>query len=272
MFRYMLAVYLQDRLPGFEIVGFKMPEWDLVASIDWPAWSAPFRLPPGHKIDIEGALRAVAEGGGSDGIDIHAFAQRLEYFGHNLDRFRRLFHSDIAGEPVSDDEIVVNIRTGDILTGAHPHYLPLPLDFYRRLLMSTGLRPVFVGQINEPNWYNDALREVFPYGRFLTGQGGIRDFQTVRHARHKVIAISSFSWLAAWLSGEDSIIYYPMAGLLNPRQRGDVDLCSVEDRRFRFFQFPVHRYSGSEADRDTLLTGEWDIQGPGRYLEVADRA
>ncbi|EGF92703.1 hypothetical protein ABI_11400 [Asticcacaulis biprosthecium C19] len=259
MFRYMLAVYLGNRLPGFEICGCNMPEWGLVDVIDRPDWQAPFRLPYGHKVDIDGALRGVAPGGGHDGLNIDAFAQRMEYFGHDLDRFRRIFHSDETGTPVGDDEIVVNVRTGDILAGIHPDYYPLPLDVYRHILNVTGLRPVFVGQVEAGNWYTDALRAAFPSGRFVGGQGALADFQTVRHARHKIIAISTFSWLAAWLSKDDAVIHYPVAGFLNPVQRGDVDLLPIDDPRYRLHLFPVHRYTASPEDQAAMTEGIWDI-------------
>jgi hypothetical protein len=251
MFRYMLAQHLADQVPGANIVGYHMPAWGLCSTVETPPWRMPFVLPARHRLDIPEALHRL-ETGQNDGLDIHAYAQRLEYFGDNLERFRKVFDAPVAGSRIDDDEIAVNIRAGDILAGIHPDYFPLPISFYRSLLPALGLRPVFVGQLDD-SWYGRALREAFPEARFLTHATACEDFQTLRHARHKVLAISTFSWLAGWLSAPDSIIHYPLAGLLNPRQRPQINLAPRHDARYQFYDFPLWRYGGHAEEIAELL-------------------
>jgi hypothetical protein len=254
MFRYMLAQHITDQVPCARIIGYQMPEWGLCSPADTPEWHAPFELPPRHRINVCEAVHRLTTGH-NDGIDIRAYAQRLEYFGHDLDRFRDVFYSSLTGSPLADDEIAVNVRAADILAGIHPDYFPMPVSFYVHLLGQLPLRPVFIGQLDDC-WYTEALRQTFPGARFLTHDSAIEDFQTLRHARHKVLAISTFSWLAGWLSRPDCVIHYPLAGLLNPLQRPQIDLAPVGDARYRFYRFPVWRYSGNEIDIRTLLSTE----------------
>ena len=75
----------------------------------------------------------------------------------------------------------------------------IPPDFYEALLAETGLAPVFMGQI-EDTPYLRTLRTRFPKARFLPSLGAAMDFARIRAARFIVPSISTFSWLAAWLS------------------------------------------------------------------------
>ena len=137
-----------------------------------------------------------------------------------------------------DDEILINIRAGDIARGFAHHYPLMPLQFYADMVRGTGLKPVFIGQL-EPGPYIDALRERFPEGEFIASQGPFRDFETIRQARNIVPAISTFSLAAAWLS-EAHTIYLPLNGFLNPAHLREIDLLPLHDHRYRFFQFPMN--------------------------------
>lgn len=115
--------------------------------------------------------------------------------------------------------------------------------------VETGLKPVFTGQTG-PSFYADALRRSFPEARFLRGNSWLDDFQTTRNAHNIVVSVSSFVWLAAWLSQTARRIYVPQLGLLNPEQRPDVDLVPRHDERFIHERFPVEKYT---ASREQLL-------------------
>lgn len=250
MVRYMLAQRIAAELGGWPVVGHQMPEWGLVSDQPDQPQGRGFSTGRAHRQDVAGiARRALAEQ--VDHVLVESFGQRLEYFADQRARFAALFAGP-PGNPIADDELAINIRTGDIVDGYHPDYTPLPLAFYHRLVFETGLRPVFVGQLQD-NWYNRALRAQFPQARFLSG-GVIEDFQTVRGARHVVPAISSFSWLAAWLSDRAEVIHLPVAGLFNPLQRGDIDLLPRDDPRWRFHLFVPGRYEGADGQKAILAS------------------
>jgi len=66
------------------------------------------------------------------------------------------------------------------------------------------------------------------------------DFETIRQSRNVVIGVSTYSWLAAWLSQSLDNIYLTVSGLFNPIQKPSVDLLPFGDPRFKFFLFPIN--------------------------------
>src|SRR5690606_22869043 len=143
--------------------------------------------------------------------------------------------------PTSRSEFVINVRAAETLRGKHPDIMPLPVSYYQRLEMNTVLSPLFFGQVDN-DVYAAAIRAVIPDARVVKSSHWIEDFQTVRNATNIAVAVSTFSWLAAWLSTSATTIHLPVAGIFNPQQRGDIDLLPKNDDRYIFHNFPVERY------------------------------
>lgn len=241
MFRYMFACHLRSRIENIDIAGVNLPEWGLVSEEQEIPYGNSIATGPVHVVNID---KIVANANSSDVVwlDIDCFAMRLEYFAYNRQWFKKIFSSG-SGKEVADDEIAIHIRTGDILDGIHPDYTPIPISCYQDIVRNTGLKPVFIGQVGR-NWYTDALREQFPSARFLCNDI-LTDFQTIRQAKNIMIAVSSFSWLAAFLSSSARQIHMPLAGFLNPKQRPDVNLVPMMDERYSFHAFPSEQYTAS---------------------------
>ena len=113
-----------------------------------------------------------------------------------------------------------------------------PVEFYAELVERTGLRPVFVGQTAR-NAYTLRLRERFPNAEFLASAGPMRDFDMIRQSKNIAVGVSTFSWLAAWLSHADNI-FMTVSGLLNPMQAIRNDLLPLGDSRYHFWLFPLN--------------------------------
>ena len=79
----------------------------------------------------------------------------------------------------------------------------------------------------------------FPQAEFRPSAGALADFELIRRSANIVLSVSTFSWLAAWLSAA-SLIVAPMTGFLNPFQDRDVDLVPVDDPRYRWVLFPIN--------------------------------
>ena len=234
MIQYLAALALASRVPGSRVVQVHLPEW----GIQIPP------VPPGDDrmevvttpaIELD-RLAADLRAGTLDRVDVRTYAQRLGNFLPHA-AYRRLFPGP-ALQGTGAGELLCNIRQGDILDARHPDYVLLPIDFYADLVAQTGLSPVFMGQL-EDSPYARALRARFPAARFLPSQGAVADFTFIRASRHVVPAISTFSWLAAWLSDAESI-HLPVLGLFNPAQARSTDLVPLDDPRYRFFAFPHH--------------------------------
>lgn len=252
VFRLMAAKKIRDQLEQSEMFGFSIPEF----GIDYNRGRAPnFQNPiiTGHKhqIDINSIIYRLKTGA-NDGLVFDCYVQRLEYFFESRSKFQSMLSSKETGYPTESDDLVINVRSGEIIDGLHPDYMPVPIFYYVNLLRETGLSPVFVGQL-ERNWYTDALRSNFPMAKFISSNSWIYDFQTIRNSKNIVISISSFAWISAWLSERSEKIYIPALGLLNPDQRPDIDLLPINDERYIIDRFPILKYTGSHEQRSAIL-------------------
>jgi hypothetical protein len=241
------SFFVAQRLGADGPHGVSIPELGLDTGDSLPGGRS---LPlTGHRVDLD-SLDMALDVGRYDSVSVQGLGMRVEYLVWGRTRLESLspLLRDLRGHPVADDEIVIHLRLGDALEGAHKDYYPLPLDFYRKICSETGKTPVFVGQLESGGSYLDQVMTAFPEARFVGGTMK-EDWDTLRQARHKVLSISSFSWTAAWLGSDAGSIHMPLAGFFNPIQRGDVDLRPRDDGRFRFYWFhPMLRYRKTGLD------------------------
>jgi hypothetical protein len=173
-------------------------------------------------------------------VEWKGFGQRMENF-LSPERYRPVFVSPFS-VPMGfgTDTLVCPVRAEDILHGPSLDYVLTPVEFYRDVIDMTGLRPVFIGQTHA-NAYMDRIRAEFPNALVREPQADpLVDFETIRQSRHVVVGVSTYSWLAAWLSSSVESIYMAVSGLFNPMQKPSVDLLPFGDKRFRFFLFPIN--------------------------------
>ena len=252
--QYMLAVALQAGLGDCQIFGARLPEW----GIDTPpvpdirkSFSVAVN---GHVFPMPLVMWLAAELPDFD-IDINYMPSRMAYFRDHLATYRALLRPQ---RPYRDgygaDRLVMHVRAGDVLQGVHPNYFPLPLSWYRELVDGRGLRPVFVGQLGDAV-HAPALRAAFPEAEFVGHDDPMADFHILRTSVHVVPAISTFSWLAAWLSERAETVTLPVAGMFHPGARPQIDLLPIGDARYRFALSSRHRWGGSAAELAELLTG-----------------
>ncbi len=236
MIQFMVAKALAARVPNAVLAQIPLEEWGL----QQPPWPHP--LPrtaivtePG--VDLPG-LAAALNDGRLDCVDIRTYGQRIENF-LPPEAYRPLFTAaGASAEGAGPHELLCNIRQGDILDAHHEDYVLVPIDFYAELVQTTGLQPVFIGQL-EQSPYADALKTRFPDARFIPSRGAIADFHFIRNSHNIVLCVSTFSWLAAWLSHARNI-FMPVLGVLHPLQSRSVNLLPLDDPRFQFYLFPFH--------------------------------
>lgn len=236
MMQLMLAIELRNRIsPETLILGLDLPEWGL-------------RTPPaapggnGRTLTLSGAsfnLDRIAHAVRTDLFDtviIRGWGMRLDYYRSPKD-FAGLFRSPEGPCYIADeDEILLHVRAEDVLSGYHSRYFPMPIAYYRRVVDASGLRPVFIGQLQDSR-YSDAIRARFPEAKFLPPASAVSDFQSLRNARHLAISVSSFSWLAAWLSQTAVSVHMPLSGIFTPDHSATM-LLPVDNPRYRFYNPP----------------------------------
>ena len=243
MFQYMFSHMLAKRIPGGYVCDAEVPEWS-IARVKPPLfWKyRTLRVDGYHRFDPDGIVAAFREQRARS-IRFKGFAHRLEYY--DRAEVSGLFDGRAIEAPVyGDDFLVVNVRAGEILDGFHRNYCPMPFGFFESLIRDSGRKPVFVGQIHDDNDYCRRLRQRFPDAAFTPKTSPLTDFETLRRSSHVVAAVSSFSWLACWLSSAQTI-HLPVVGIFDPRQRPDINLLPLDDARYRFHQFVMGDWTGS---------------------------
>lgn len=257
MMKYMVARNLKAKNPTLRLSNFEMEMWNI--------HHPPIVENEGDRIAVLGEeqhldfqrLSYLISNGLFHRFNWLDYGQRMEYF-PTLDECRMMFsRPDVAGQAIDDDCILCPVRAGEILGAIHPGYTVIPIDFYSEIAETTGLKPVFMGQIDD-NAYIAGLKARFPNSKFIPHMGALEDFQTIRRARHIAIPVSTFAWLAAWLSHAETIVY-PVFGMLNPQIFSSHDLSPVGDVRYRFYQFPRQDAVPFEKlfDAHLQIKGQW---------------
>jgi hypothetical protein len=248
MLVYMVAQALARKLGRAAVFNVDLPEWGLNFDRELhhrlmanKAQCCVFADADGTTLE-EMVARAVA--GNANSVVLQGFFQRY-WLLREVEFYRELFtRQPLDIEPFADDELVINIRAGELLGGATSWYPLVPPYFYKILVDRTGLRPVLLGQIDDSLYVQEIMR-LFPGARVLPSAGPMVDFNRLRHARHLCVAVSTFSWAAAWLS-EAAQIHYPVLGFMHPfcmthgwDGGGGVDLTPAGDARYLYHLFPI---------------------------------
>lgn len=182
---------------------------------------------------------------GATAVVFRGFFQRYQLY-EKAEFYRDLVFKkrplDIS--PFDENDLVINIRAGEILGGGVSWYPLVPVNFYKNLISRTKCNPVFVGQIQDCEYVRE-IQKAFPGARMISSGGAITDFNRLLHAKRICITVSTFSWLAAWLSNAAEI-HYPLLGFLHPfclpkgtSGNGGIDLTPLGDPRYRYHLFPI---------------------------------
>jgi hypothetical protein len=238
MIQYMVARSFVDRVGDCRISNVSLPAW----GIHHPGVDCPGPVALEHRpqhIDLP-ALAEQMRAGRIRRIEWSGYGQRMENF-LRRERYETVFVSPFdRAMGYGPEYLVCPVRAEDILHGGTLDYVLTPVEFYRDVVDMTSLTPVFIGQTHS-NAYTDRIRAAFPSAIFRAPQDDpLVDFETIRQSRHVVVGVSTYSWLAAWIS--DTVESIPMAvsGLFHPRQNRAVDLLPFGDDRFRFYLFPIN--------------------------------
>ncbi|WP_189363193.1 alpha-1,2-fucosyltransferase [Mesorhizobium sp. M4A.F.Ca.ET.022.05.2.1] len=253
MFQYMFSHVLAGRIPGGYVCNADLPEWSIAKLRPPLVWRyRALRVEGYHRYDLDTIAAAFREKRARS-ILFKGFAQRLGYY----DRMEvsGFFDGRAVDAPTYGDEfLVIHVRAGDILDGSHRNYCPMPFAFFETLSRDSGRKPVFVGQVHDDNDYCRRLRQRFPDAAFAPKASPLTDFETLRRASHVVASVGSFAWLACWLSSARTI-HLPVAGILDPAIRPDIDLLPPGDARYRFHKLDIGDWTAS-AERLAAFYGD----------------
>jgi|SRR6185312_7708192 len=255
MIQYMAALKFWSLVPECRISNVRLPDW----GIDHPPIDSegPVEIKR-SELDMDFAGWASRMRAGSmRRLVFSCFGQRMECF-LRPEVYQFIFQPPFK-HPVGFDEryLVCHVRAGEVLDGHASNYTLTPVEFFADLVEETGLIPVFMGQTTE-NAYTTRLRERFPTAIFRPTREVLVDFETIRQSKNVVVGVSTFAWVAAWLSKADRI-FMTVSGLLHPMQYPLANLLPFGDPRYRFYLFPIN-YAVSldqHAAAHRRLVGSW---------------
>ncbi|MBS1101576.1 discoidin domain-containing protein [Gluconobacter sp. Dm-62] len=237
MMQYISASYFIKFFPDSSLANVYLPEWGIehrdVSNEDLNTLKI---------MEIDDSFRSASEivdkikNENPDVVYFTEYLQKFFLFG-DLEFWRKKFtNKEKVNINFSENEIVINIRTNELMRGLW-QYPILPVEFIKKVVRETKLDPIFVGQIEE-NAYCNELKELFPNAKFIHHVSPLFDFEVLRRAKNSLVAISTFSFLANWLS-ESSKIILPIYGFFNfPASNGTIDLLPIGDKRFGFYLLP----------------------------------
>ncbi|MEH3117685.1 MAG: hypothetical protein PGN25_08825 [Methylorubrum populi] len=266
MMQYMVARSLQSRIPYLQLSNFDLPYWNIShPEIPQSESDKACILWSEQHVDFE-RIAYLADTGIFSRFNWRGYGERIEYFPPK-DVCRKLFvRFDIQTRSLGDDVLLCPVRGAEILDAIHPGYTVVPVDFYADIVEETGLIPVFIGQLGD-NPYTRALRDRFPKADFIPHQDALIDFQTIRSAANIVVPVSTFGWLAAWLSHARTIIL-PVFGIFDPKPFPLHDLLPLSDPAYRFYAFPPQ----AAVPLSALLEAHGEIRGQWRRVAPSDLA
>jgi hypothetical protein len=268
MIEFLSAYAVASAVPGCRLSGVHLPEW----GIDYPDLSATpgareIRVAaPTMRLGRADLVRALSKGR-IDRVVVDTYALHID----NL-----LPRKVCAGlfRPPSNDvpragphELLIHIRCDNVLHPVDLDYVLIPFEFYEEIVASTGLHPVFMGQIGD-NSYCCELRARFPNATFLPRRNETDDIDTLRRACNIVTSVSTFAWIGAWLSDAKQI-HFLVNGVLNPAQYPTINLLPLDDPRYRFYLFPAN-FAVREQDWPAVhatMRGLWRLMDPAMLAE-----
>lgn len=249
MLQYMFALSVRDQAGKLEIFGHDLPLWNIKAPAPTDFSSKPLILRGQHYIDATKVANLIRAGKIRD-CEMRGLGFQMSNYG-TRQRYEAVFNAEtvnVAG--YGPEHVVFNVRGAEILDRKHDDYGPVPLSFIDQVIKASGAKPVFMGQLGD-DFYSQRLRERYAGSIFQPSRGALIDFEVLRRSHQIAIAVSTFSWVAAWLS-KARVIHVPLSGLLNPQQRPNIDLLPENDERYRFYECTPRRWTASAEDIEHL--------------------
>jgi hypothetical protein len=168
MMQLMFATAVQRlaRTP-VSIEGYHLPEWGLSKPVSLAAEDSAVAL--AFSATRSEVIAALIDRYRPSKIDVSYIILRASNLLPRSDYMRLFPLPEQEGETIMPHELLIHIRLGDVGSPTtHDDMGPLPISYYSYLIATTGLSPVFVGEIDDSP-YCKALQSEFSEARFIPG-------------------------------------------------------------------------------------------------------
>lgn len=131
---------------------------------------------------------------------LYGYLQSEKYFKNYRDKVHWIFEMNKISEiTIPEDAICIHVRRGDYVNSRH-HFCLKAEYYFKAMDLIKGSYYVFSDDI-------PYCKELFKDKNvnFVEGKDVFEDFYLMRQCKKFIIANSSFSWWAAWLSGGETI-------------------------------------------------------------------
>ena len=191
-------------------------------------------------------------------LDLPGYYLRVEYL-PELNKCREYFPVDqwILSEEhrnILKDCILCPVRAAEILKPIHPHYTLIPPQYYKEIQEESGKGIAFCGQIGS-DAYSQALKGAVPNAIIIDKVSPYYDFQLCMQANQIILPISTFAWMAAYLSYAERI-YMPLAGIFNKKQYKEPSFVDEGDPRYIYDEFSIYYSDEITTCLDRFLNNE----------------
>ena len=181
------------------------------------------------KVGISSAYRG-------EPIILAGYYQNFAYYKGRKDYVAGLL-SRIANYPPPKlpgaNDIVLNFRGTDM------SWAQMPPSFYKRILDGENFDKLWI--VTEDPGHKTVRKLLEFYSGELFSDSPITDFRFVMSARKIIITVSTFCWMAAWLSNAEKI-YFPLGSPCDLFDRNnDKRLIVTDDPRYVYMR---HRFGG----------------------------
>ena len=136
-----------------------------------------------------------------------------ECFSTNYDKVRevllKLFTIDYrALDPLEDDELVIHIRSGDIISVLHDEYVIPPLSYYTKFIDRNNFKKIYILAEDTQNLCIESLKKTYSNVEFEL-RSLKDDIELVLRARNMMMSIGSFIPELIWVTKHTRNVIYP---------------------------------------------------------------
>jgi hypothetical protein len=202
--------------PAEEIPIEEMPLYQITDSrntLSRREWSGKFR--PDEKValrktgvcfaedllEFEGERLVISDAYCGESIILAGYYQDYRYYRGRRDFVSRLLKTPPPTRVPDPDDIVLNFRGTDL------SWAQMPPTYYCWILDKERFEKLWI--VTEDPGHETVTGLLKRYPGEVRSHGAIADFQFVRAARKILMSVSTFCWMAAWLSEADRI-YFPL--------------------------------------------------------------
>lgn len=135
-------------------------------------------------------------------------------------------------------DIVLCVRGGDLWSGPYNnHHPPCPYSYYNNILENENFEKIWIVTENTNDIIANKIKN--NWNGTIISNSVVEDFLFIRDSYKIVMALSTLSWWASWLSNATTI-YMPQIGFMDLRlNTNGTNLCVTNEDRYKYIELKL---------------------------------